>query len=579
MKILIQVQIFFHILFIPYSLRGQVPHNYLSSPVRGAVSLSGTFGELRGSHFHKGVDIRTKKRKGLKIYAAASGYVSKVKISPWGYGKHVEITHPNGYKTLYAHLDRFNPKIEELLKRKQYQRQRNFIEVYPSKQNFPVKKGEVIGYSGNTGSSQAPHLHFEFRDANDVCYNPLSYGIKVKDNTPPSVKNVYVIPLEENTVINGATEPYALSLPSNQREIQSDEVIKVAGRIGIAVDTYDKQNSANRNGIYSIRLSVNGEEAFYQKMDFMQFHKSKYIRSHMAYHFFDCCRLRVHKCYVDPVNNLEIYPFHKRSLAKLRTEPNKTYEYRLDIIDIQRNRSTVYFKVEGEPSSKYAFQRERIPTKSYASFADHIFKVDASRGGTITNDEIEVSFEPDSFTQDVNIGLYSADSVITLYRPTTPILKKYSMYIPTRLIPASIQRDKMVVSFTDKSGKSSVRPYTYDSKTDRVHVRHDRFGQFEFKQDTLPPLVTPINISEGKWVSKNKKIKLRVRDDLSGIRTLKATLDDQWVRVWYEPKQRLISYDFSDLLLKGNKHTFVLSVEDGQDNKTEYSVNFFRKGR
>ena len=188
--------------FIPFScIEGQIAHNYLSAPVRGKLTLSGTFGELRTNHFHKGIDIRTKKAQGNKNLRRRSRYISKVTVSPWGYGKYIEITHPNGYKTLYAHLDRFNAKIEALVKRKQYQRKRNFLSVYPSRKNFAIKRGALIGYSGNTGSSQAPHLHFELRDANNITYNPLSYGIKSKRRIASLDKNVYIIPLDESTVI------------------------------------------------------------------------------------------------------------------------------------------------------------------------------------------------------------------------------------------------------------------------------------------------------------------------------------------------------------------------------------------
>ena len=153
------------------------------------------------------------------------------------------------------------------------------------------------------------------------------------------------------------------------------------------------------------------------------------------------------------------------------------------------------------------------------------------------------------------------------------------MHIPMRLIPPHIPKEKLIVAYTNKDGRRSVVSHTFDTQKEMVQIRYDRFGQFEFAQDTVPPLITPVNISEGKWLTREKYIKCIIGDNLSGIQKIEAAIDSQWVRVWYEPKRRLIQYDFKDLLLKGNRHHFSLKVTDGKKNETQYAVHFFRKGK
>ena len=180
--------IFFLFLFSTFiNAQDIYPQDYFAPPLEGETILAGTFGELRSNHFHSGLDIKTKQREGLKVHAAASGYVSRIKIAHFGYGKALYITHPNGYTTVYAHLQRFSDKIESFIKKKQYEQESFEIEVFPTNNELILTKGEVIAYSGNTGSSGGPHLHYEIRDNLERPINPLLFGIKVKDSKKPII--------------------------------------------------------------------------------------------------------------------------------------------------------------------------------------------------------------------------------------------------------------------------------------------------------------------------------------------------------------------------------------------------------
>jgi murein DD-endopeptidase MepM/ murein hydrolase activator NlpD len=189
------MRLFFLSLFVTSFCFSQVeyPQDYFKNPLDVTLVLAGTFGELRTNHFHSGLDIKTQQREGLNVYAAADGYVSRIKISEFGYGKAIYITHPNGYTTVYGHLQSFAPKLETYIKACQYQKETYEIEVFPTADELKVSQGEIIAYSGNTGGSGGPHLHFEIRDKEERPMNPMLFGIDIQDSKVPTVSDVYLI--------------------------------------------------------------------------------------------------------------------------------------------------------------------------------------------------------------------------------------------------------------------------------------------------------------------------------------------------------------------------------------------------
>jgi len=169
--------------------------------------LAGTFGELRSNHFHSGIDIKTQQREGLPIYAIGDGSVTRIKISLWGYGKAIYVAHPNGYTSVYGHLQKFSPKIEAYIKQLQYQKKSYEVEVFPDLGEIKLTKGEVLAYGGNTGGSSGPHLHFEIRNSiTEKPTNPLLYGLEVRDATNPILEKLYVYPLSKGSVVNKSTD-------------------------------------------------------------------------------------------------------------------------------------------------------------------------------------------------------------------------------------------------------------------------------------------------------------------------------------------------------------------------------------
>ena len=278
----------------------QLPKDYFSDPLKVPLVLSGTFGELRSNHFHSGLDLKTQGKEGLDIHSSAAGYVSRIKISHYGYGKVLYIKHSNGYTTVYAHLQKFSPKIEAYVKAKQYAKESYTIELYPNNEELKVDKDEVVAISGNTGGSSGPHLHYEIRDPQSRPMNPMLFGMEIEDTKKPIVNTVWLYPLNQEAHINGESAPYKLKTTLLEDGTLKTNPVFACGEIGVGVSTYDQQNGAkNKNGIYKINSSVNGTENFELEMKRFSFSETRYLNRLIDYGYFKENKSRITKLFID----------------------------------------------------------------------------------------------------------------------------------------------------------------------------------------------------------------------------------------------------------------------------------------
>lgn len=240
-------------------------------PVDIPIQLSGTFAELRGTHFHAGIDIRTQGKQGLPLRAIADGYVSRIKIQQGGYGKALYINHPNGVTSVYAHLQRYSPDIIPHVRKKQYSRKSYTIEFYPEPDQIPIKKGALIGFSGNTGSSFGPHLHFELRtSANQIPFNPLLANNNIADTHKPIIVQLIGYPIDG--VINKSEEQIQLAIIQKNDSVYVTDTIKAIGTIGFGVEHFDRQNeSFFKNGAFKIDATINSTPRFEIQFDTLSF--------------------------------------------------------------------------------------------------------------------------------------------------------------------------------------------------------------------------------------------------------------------------------------------------------------------
>lgn len=329
-------------ILLSVSLRAQKhPRGYFRSPLDIPLYLSGNFGELRSNHFHTGLDIKTEGREGLNVYATADGWVSRIKVSAVGYGLIVYIDHSNGYTTTYAHLSSFNQRIEDYTRLKQYQLRSFEVDFPVAKGEIPVINSEIIGYSGNSGGSGGPHLHFEIRDSKtELAINPLLFGFDIADDVKPSINSWRAYSLNNNSMVDrSASTVVDVDGKNGRYERTKKDSIFVHGEIGFALHCTDMlSGTANKCGIYSIQFYVDDTLIHQQEMEQLDFNKGRYLNAHTDYKQFKRNKSSIHKCYLEPNNKLTIYPFSKNRGRVIFTD-NRPHAIRFVVKDAYGNSS------------------------------------------------------------------------------------------------------------------------------------------------------------------------------------------------------------------------------------------------
>ncbi|MEG1199654.1 MAG: M23 family metallopeptidase, partial [Algoriella sp.] len=311
------------------------PKNIFQNPLEIANYLAGNFGELRANHFHAGLDIKTQQREGLKVKAIGHGYISRINISPTGYGNALYIDHPNGYTSVYAHLREFTPELQEYVRKQQYANETFKIELHPKPNELPIKIGDLIALSGNSGGSGGPHLHFEIRDTkSEEPINPFYFGFDLPDSKKPSILGLYAYPILGD--VNQKT---------NRVVVANGGIISASGKIGFGVKAYDKQNgSENNNGIHQINISVNDEPIYTFTANRFSFDEARAINATCDYADMQKNNSWVYQGFVKDGNPLRLFSNLKNN-GILDVVDGETYKIKIEVKDYAGNASTSQFTV------------------------------------------------------------------------------------------------------------------------------------------------------------------------------------------------------------------------------------------
>lgn len=346
-------------------------------PMEGYFSLSGNFGELRPNHFHAGLDIKTGGRIGIPVQAIEEGYVYRIKVSPYSYGNAVYLRHPDGNFSVYAHLDRFPDEIAEVVYDRQWETERYAQEIYLDSDRLLVKKGEIIGYSGNSGSSQGPHLHFEIRDPQERIMNPLPfYKEKLSDGRPPTLLQIALVPLSPHARIDGTYDKKVFELLRTRDGYKLRKPVEVSGPIGLQYRAYDLLDGAtNWCGINEVKLYEDDQLSFALSLQKFAFDETKYINVHLDYKYLKAQKRYFEKAYVEPGNKFSAYEKGQKA-GVLRVQEGETKKVKLELADMHENLSTFSMELVGatleDPELEYAYRQQ--PSMRY-SLADNVLKV------------------------------------------------------------------------------------------------------------------------------------------------------------------------------------------------------------
>ncbi len=548
------------------------PKDYFRPPLDIPLYLSGTFGELRSNHFHSGIDIKTQGVQGKKVYAIADGYVSRIKISEGSYGKALYITHPNGYVSVYGHLQKFNDTLQKFVIELQYKKESFVVESFPHKERFKVKKGDVIALSGNTGGSLGPHLHFEIREeASQYPINPLLFeSIKVKDFTRPQISGFAIYPVDEYSTINGKNDTvfYVVEGWGPDCRLKDKPEIIVNGKVNFGIRTYDLMNEiSNKNGVYEISMFKDSAQVFGLVMNKLSFSTSRYINSLIDYRHYKEEASRFIRTRIDTNNRLFIY---KNVEANGIYEFNDTLVHPMEFVvtDAYGNVSNLKFVLKSTDSVVFHQQKAAKSSRHF----------NYSQKNKLEEDGIKVSFPANSFYSsfdfvfDVNIGSEdNISKVFKLHDQFVPVQKSFTVAIKPDSGFSNIS-SKIFVAYSPDDDE-----YWYagaKKSGDYISAKTKLLGYYTLLADTIAPEIKPINIKDGKSIAKQKTIKVKISEKQTAISSYNAYLNDEWILMEYDTKKELLVYNYDNYLKKG-KNIFRLVVTDVMKNKSEYSTTIF----
>ena len=598
---------------------------YYIFPIKPGVrnTLAGTMGELRSSHFHTGIDIRTGGQQGLAVLAAADGHVTRIKVSGGGYGYSLYIQHPNGTTTVYAHLKSFRDDIEEYIKEAQYEKQSFEVNLFPRADEFEVKQGDTVALSGNTGSSGGPHLHFDLRDENQDLLNPLSYGFdEIVDTRTPFVKSIALVPFKDNSRINGALERDEINLSLTEGVYTTKDTVFALGEIGLELYAWDRMNGTRfKTGINRIELRVNKERLFTQHIDSWSFSRARSFYQHINYEALIETGKRYHKLYVDNGNSLRFYD-KTASRGKIVIEEGKYYDVSITMHDSYGNSTTASLPIYGlnavtkDKNRPYEYSihrnilqitgdttaastaimqvnekeypissayrsandlpvfiwdlRESIPEKIQlgdTAIDTHIISLVPSRKEyKVFNDCADVLFNRyslfDSLAFKLNYVLDTANNreLFELGIPGIPLNGSVTAMLKPKL--KSYNKEKAAAYQVYGSKNFSYAGGIW--KDEQLELKFRSFGKYTILEDSIPPIIKPLIINK-------ERIVFKLDDKLSGIKEVRASVNGNWLLMASDPKRK-------QYWAEGRNRTdtyigdFLLEVTDNANNKKTYKT-------
>ena len=537
-------------------------------PLEIPIILSGTFGELRPNHFHAGIDIKTKGTEGFKVYSIGDGYVSRIQITHGGYGKALYIKHDNGQSSVYAHLQKFSPKIEKIVKEIQYSKESYTFRTYPSKDEIRISEKELIGFSGNTGRSFGPHLHYELRDELDRPINPMAFkNYSVRDTIPPVVLGLYYKLIPENSISGSNSSFNELKLKKISNNLFISDTLKTSGPVGFGINSFDRMNNTwNKMGLSNIKTNIDGDEIFDMDLNSFSYDQWRHINTFIDYPYYKNKKIKIQKLYIEEFNPLDMY---KRSLGdgvvKLN-ESNNTYIYSVKLFDFNKNQSEILVPIQWVKQNDLSTRKLDF---------ENMFKVNKDSTYNFKFPGAKVSIEKNSFYTDKIIQIFEENNLLRVDKDSIPLLKRITIKMDVSRYNDSI-RNRTYIGRIDENKKSSF----VSSKKEENYViaKVNNLGDFVIKIDSIKPNISVIDISDNQWISNRKNLTIKISDNESGVNNYRGTINDKWILLEYNPMKGILSYDFNDNINRDDaKNVLEIKIEDNVGNEKKLIKTFYRK--
>jgi hypothetical protein len=540
----------FLILFSHAAFAQKYPQGYFRHPLNIPMELVANFGEIRANHWHMGLDIRTKQRVNLPVYAAADGYVARVSIEPGGFGQAIYISHPNGFTTLYAHMNGFFPALAQHVKSKQYEAESWNINIYPPEGMFRLRKGDYIGLSGNTGASAGPHVHFEIRDTKtEKCLNPLLFKFPIADAVPPSVTRIAMYDRNRSVY---AQRPQFIAA-GNLIKVGSDKISFAVG----ATDRFSGSN--NPNGIYSASMYVDDELVSSFVHDNIGYDETRYLNAQVDYKF--GYQGGADLQHISPLPGAVTTPYQIKDDGILHLYDTSRHKVVIRVSDANGNVTTRTFTVQYDPYLSPSYP-DNNNIESFLPNNVNVFERDGFELFTSEKtmyDTVNVSFSESA------INGNAVSKLFTFLDASIPAHDSVTVRIKTSLAAANADR----VIIKNVSGKRTfIKKAVFQNGW--LSAKFRQFGTYTAIVDNEAPTVNAPSTN----LTKARSISFTPKDNHNVIKKFRVELDGKWLR-FTNDKGRTWTYGFDEHFPRG-EHELKVIVEDEAGNVTVRTWNVRR---